>query len=306
MIDTIGFFYEVNRLDVEVIKKKCKPHRNKKGELTWGSNLIDNGFTYNYIPKRNHLYIIVNPKKVLNKHNIINEDYSLLVKKIEASVSKVLFNKIKLEDLHLRRVDFKKDIITEYKYIYIEILKKLSDQYRRKRKRIYPTSVYYKGRSYNLNFYDKEQEVKEKNKFNELEEYKNTLRLEIQIKRPYLKNYLKKHGLEITLSNFFDSKMRLILFIDITQKLLYKGDYFTIEENRKTLSNNYSENMTEKLISFQELIHKYGVTNTKRNINKNTWGRYILRLEDIKINPITIKEVGNLKKLPNLISYIEE
>lgn len=296
MVDTIGFFYEPDKFDRKEIKRTFKPH--KGGEFTWYINSLNNEIKMTYKPKYNYIFIRVNSKKLLNKSTIVNDDYFPLVEKINIYLKRY-FSKIRFQNLELSRIDYKKDI-TSYKDIYIQILKKLNNTYRRKNKTVYDTSVYYRGKSYNLNLYDKEAESKN------IIEYKDTLRLEIQIKRPYLKSILSKHGLEITLENFFDNNIKFLFFKEILYPLFYVGDYYTIEESRKILNKFYSENMTGKLIDLQKLIYKWGISKARKKINNSTWYRYLKLLNSAKVNPILFKKFDGIKKLPNLICYLKE
>lgn len=305
MIDTGNFFYNPNREEIQEIKNNFKPLRSSNG-FTWFSNSRDNGIMMNYKPYYNRLSIRFNPKIILNKNNITDNDYIPLVNKIDLFLERH-FSSIRVADLKLSRIDFKKDINTKYKDIYIEILKRLAVNYRRKNKKVYKTSVYYTGTSYNLNLYDKEEERKEKKEYKE--EYKNILRLEIQIKRTYLRNLLNKHALVISLENFFDSKMRAFIFNEILSPLIHSGDYFTIEESKDILRQHYSENMTEKLVKFQEIIYESGMIGAKKFNekfgDKKTYYSYLVLLKSADVNPITFQDTENIKRLPNLMKYLD-
>lgn len=307
MIDTLKFFYEATREDRKVIKETFRSYKSEKEIFIYYKNPKNNkGIRYAYITKSNLLFITVNPKEVLNKFEIINEDYVSLVEAIEESIYIVLFNKIDFENLNLSRIDYKKDIVTDYIDIYIDILKKLDYKYRKKKKKTYETSVHYKGGSYNLNLYNKEQERRDKDELSELDKYLKTLRLEIQIKRPYLKACIKKYGLLIELKNFFDDCMRLILFEQLLEPLVYRGDYFTMEESEKMLKEKYTLNMVNKLINFQKSIYNSDVSTVKKSCNRNTFRSYKKKLEEVGINPIILGESVEVKKLPNLISYLKK
>lgn len=306
MIDTLRFFYEATKEDREIIKDTFRTYRSEKEIFIYYKNPEPKGIRYSYITKSNLLFIIVNPKEVLNKFKIINDDYSSVVEAIEISINKELLNKIDFENLNLSRIDYKKDIVTDYIDIYIDILKKLDYKYRKKKRKTYETSVHYKGASYNLNLYNKEQERIDKDKLNELDKYLKTLRLEIQVMRPYLKACVNKYGLTIELKNFFDNCMRLILFEQLLEPLVYRGDYFTIEESEKILKEKYTLNMANKLINFQKSIYSSDVSTVKKYYNRNTFRSYKKKLEEVGINPIIISESVEVKKLPNLLSYLKK
>lgn len=303
MIDTLKFFYEATREDRKIIKNTFRTYKSEKEIFIYYKNPKCRGIRYTYITKSNLLFITVNPKEALNKFQIINDDYLSVVEAIEISINKALFNKIDFGNLNLSRIDYKIDIVTKHIDIYIDILKKLDYKYRKKKKKTFETSVYYKGVSYNLNLYNKEEELRKKKKFSELDKYLNTLRIEIQIMRPYLKNCINKYGLTIELKNFFDDCMRLILFEQILEPLVYRGDYFTIEESEKILKEKYTLNMVNKLIDFQKLIYSSDVSIVKKYYNRNTFRSYKKKLEEAGINPIIIGESVEVKKLHNILSY---
>lgn len=298
MIDTCRLYCKLDKISRKEIKRSFKPVRKKS--LVWYLNSESNGLMLYYMPVYNMLFIRCNLKKTLNKSIIVNEDYDFLVNKINETLNKY-FSDIRFNKFKLSRIDFKKDIVTTYKKEYIEILKKLNCTYRRKNKKIYETSVYYRGRSYNLNLYDKEAEAGLSFK----NEYKDVLRLEVQLKSIYLKNLYKNTGLQISLDNFFSFEMRDFIFSQILEPLFKKGDYYTVAESEKILKETYSDNMINKLLNFQKLIYRYDLTYVKKTMSENTYYRYLKCLKFSEVNPIIFQSTNNIKCLPNLMKYLE-
>lgn len=296
MIDTLRFFSFPDKFDKQDIFNNLKPY--KSGENRWWSIKADIGVDIEFKIKYNLLLIVVNPKKLLSKKEITNKDYLPLVNKLNEILS-LYFRKIRIEDMGLSRIDYKLDITTPFISTYIDILKKSKDNYRCKTKQLYPTSVYYRGKSYNLNLYDKG--AKEGT-----EEYKNVLRLEVQFKRRKLKYIENSKGLEITLVKFFSEERRYIYINEILEPILYKGDYYTINKSRHILKKVYTTGIVEKLIDFQKLIFECGISKAIVLTGKsdNTIRGYINRLQDAGVNPIVIGKIDEINILPNLLDYL--
>lgn len=297
MIDTLQFFMHTDSIDKQDIFKNLKPYRS--GKSRWWSLKADKGVDIEFKIKYNLLLIVVNPKKLLNKKEITNEDYLPLVNKLNGLLASY-FRKIRIEDMGLGRIDYKIDINTPYIKTYIDILKKSKDNYRCKSKTIYETSVYYGGKSYNLNLYDKGAQAG-------TEEYKNVLRLEIQFKRRKLKDISKTTGMPLTLEEFFSEGLRKLYINKILEPILYKGDYYTINKSRHILKTHYTNGMTEKLISFQKLIFEHGITKAieLNGLSDNTIRSFIKKLENAGVNPFTIEKADEINTLPNLLSYMK-
>lgn len=237
---------------------------------------------------------------LLGKSQIVNRDYEIVEEAIDRTLSRY-FGRLRFSDFTLSRIDYKLDIVTPYKDVYLDILKHLRYYYRKKFRQDYMTSVYYKGKSYVFNLYDKE--AKERFKVNL---YKNMLRLEIQLKNRHLRK-LRKLGLTACLLNYFDDTIRKMVFEDLLTPLLYKGDYFTIQKSRCVLEKHgYKSSMIDKLLNFQKLILEHGISAALMNSGKsaNTLRGYLVKLQEAGVNPIPLPDNCRVNCLPNLLSFL--
>jgi hypothetical protein len=253
----------------------------------------------------NLLQVVVSPTKVLNKQHIVDEDYENIANVLDETFSSHC-GRLRSSDLKLSRIDYKLDITTPYKDIYIDILKKVKYIYRQKQRRDYDTSTYYKGKSYTLNLYDKA--AKEAMGLH-WKRYEDVLRLEIQLKSRHLKvlSTTESYDMEITLQNFFSNNIRHQVFKNILYPMLYRGDYYSVRKIRYILNSyGYTDNMAEKLLQFQRLISIHGITGAIElsDKSKNTTRSYIKKLEDAGVNPIPLPNDSRVNYLQNMLTYL--
>lgn len=302
MIDTFQMYYKPIEKDIKAIKEYFKPHKCNK-RFIWTLQPIE-GISMKYYLDFNLLQIVVTPAVVLNKQYVFDEDYVSIVTAIDKVLSSYL-GRLCFSDLKLSRIDYKLDIKTPYKDIYVGILKKLRYCYRRRYRNNYATSTYYKGRNYNLNLYDKE--AKEVLGLH-WREYTDLLRLEIQLKSRHLQKLSrnKNYGLQVCLKNYFSDVMRKCMFEDVLLPLLYRGDYYTTRKSRFILEKcSYTNSMVTKLIHFQKLVYEHGITGAIKKSDKsdNTIRSYITKLQNAGVNPMPLPKDCRVNYLPNLLSF---
>lgn len=314
MIHTIKYFYYPNREDYDVFSKIMKPVRvkTKDQDVSYiNFHKEEHGFKIDYIGKRRLLLIRFTPPKLLNKNIITDDDYTNFI----AEANKKLINYlpyIKAEDLELSQIHFKLDIYTIYKQEYINLLSKIKTNYYKNKIKIYynkasPTiidTVYLKNSGYNLNLYLKEREQPDKIK------YKNLLRLELQIKRRKLKQILKSKYIYPKTINYFSEAKRTYFFETILKRFLYAGDYYSIRRSRNILKKHYPNKPATviKLIEFQKLIAKHGMSKAMELLNKcdQTTREYLKLLQGAGVNPIPLDSCSadKINYLSSLFSFL--
>jgi len=300
MIDTFQIYARPNYSEKQDIKKHFQPNRIKDA---FGWTLAPAaGISMKYLMSQEKrislLQMVVNPALLLDKRQIVNDDYENLVTTIDRTLA-LYFRRLRFADFNLSRIDFKLDIVTPYKDIYIGILKQLQFKYRRKYQQLHMASVYYKGKSYTINLYDKEAK--------EGASYKDVLRLELQLKSGFIRRQLNEYGMVASLQNYFHNSVRRNPFEDLLTPLIYRGDYYTIRKSRYVLAEyGYSEKTIVKLLNFQKLALQHGINAATRKSGKsaNTVRGYIIKLQEAGVNPVPLPNNCRVNHLPGLLTYL--
>ena len=164
MIHTIEFttsntYYPVNYHDYKTITNNFKPIKNYNDNLIYTGVYENLKFTYN--KNYNVLKTKVNLNDLLNKDTIADTDYINAQNQINKQFYSLFHNTFLG---NLSRIDYKADIKTSNKDLYIKLINKGTVKYRALKKyKEYDTSVYYNSKSCNINIYDKEEELLNKN-----------------------------------------------------------------------------------------------------------------------------------------------
>lgn len=301
MIHTIRFSTVPVCGDREYILNEFRAVRDKNERLVYVKKYKDLNMRYDI--EYGRLLVTINLNKLLNKNSIIDSDNAYVVYKYGTQFYELFDEATELGTLN--RIDYKADIVTEYKEVYIKLMKKTVLKYKSLTQNSkYKTSIYFNSKSANINIYDKEQELKDKGNEVLLSAYKDIIRFEVQLKRDKLYYMERRYGIiREELINYFSAMERDYYLLSTLRPIIYKGDYFSISKSREILKSKYSNSMSEKLINFQKSISKYGVSKTKENYSYSTFRNYIKKLEKANINPIPIPKHEGIKYLPNLFDF---
>lgn len=241
---------------------------------------------------------------MIHKNIILNSDYDAVATEYQSQFYALGFDYTDPMN-KLSRIDYKQDIITEHKDIYIKLLKKGSNNYRAlKQYSKYKTSVYYKSKSKNINIYDKQQEQADRLQIVD-ENYTNMIRFEVQLKRNRLHYLLKNEGICRELLNYWNVKEKDYHINKELQKLIYSGDYYNLYHSEKKLMEHYTKNMTDKLLELQKDISLNGVSAARLNYNTATFRNYISLLQEAQVNPIPIPKGEGITHLKNLFNFTD-
>lgn len=304
MIHTVQFSSFPIYDDIEFIKNNFKTVKDKYNNLiyTWQYKQL----VFQYFQEFNILLTKVNLNKLINKDIITDTDYQEVNEMIHNQFYEV-FNFTDITTLN--RIDFKQDIVTDHKDLYIKLLKKCSNNYRYlKQYNKYKTSVYYNSKSTNINIYDKEQELIDTdiNHITDINKYKNVIRFEVQMKRNKLYYIEHTEGICRELINYFTEKDRDYYLNKNLKNLIYNGDYYNAYHSKKVLQEYYTNSTVNKLIELQKLISKVGVYKAKENYNQATFRNYINKLQDVNVNPILIPKNEGINKLEALFNFTDK
>lgn len=283
-------------------------------EIVLSKYKINNKYKHDYM----QLTIQLNPTKLLNR------DIVELTKEEDLHEVSEKFNKIK-EQIHLdlkplfswtlNRIDYCINIKTPYVKEYIKLFQRCSLPYRfnipydkkakvRKHKE---GSFYIFNNSTIINFYDKELE-----RFNNtgkiLESAKDILRLEIQCKKGKT-DYIKyKYNFDIKYLGYFTSEeLSLNIISSYFDKIIGKGNYYKLDKARDIInSSKHTKSTKDKLINVLELINKHKSIDKARensNYSKDSFNRYIKKIRELNINPITIPRRWEIDILKDIDVY---
>lgn len=238
---------------------------------------------------------------------ITNLDYIKFEKQLNDSIKDL---NLSLTQLRLTRIDYKLDLkmtdIEMQEYLYI--FSKLRQRYYSLKKDIYYNqemsrieSIYYKGAKFNINIYDKQNQLNKNGIYDST--YNNILRVEVQIKSKELSYYCKSHRIEKELKNFWQTSVRDNFFNDLLiNKFLYTGDYYNLNDI-KGLLDNIKQSAQQKILKFCKHIAEEDITEAINSLSRGTAIKYINELSRRNINPITTK---NLNKLFGIKTILEQ
>lgn len=232
-------------------------------------------------PKR-FMYIIVNVPVFLGKKMVEETDITLFKEKYKEIVYKQFFNYDEfLKSQVLNRIDYKFDYFCKdekEKSLLLELLSKAKSKRYSGKKRIYSNevdndndaiTVYYNGRHYRINIYDKYEET------GGLPEYQNMVRYEIQIMSSTLNRYFKEYGLIRDIDNYWN--MRNFFFIEYLLPIFYIGNFY---------KNNIVSRMLSKCKNKACLINKI-MNVQKTDCIDDLYSYYqIKQLQKLNINPL--------------------
>ncbi len=222
------------------------------------------------------------------------------------------------------RIDFTKNLTSEYVKECVSLTKKGKDPYRYKDTIKKPGSSYRKSRSVILNFYDKFDHITktvDTNSFDAhlIEEAHNTFRIEVQcLNHNKLKHIRKKFDLPLK-SNLYDYLRPDIAkwaFFSYYDKVIGRGDFYSLAEALKIVeATEWNQRKKKNIKSWLKLIAQAKsvskakqqfvdgtiLANTKTVVqgNRNTFRNYENACKEIGINPVTIPKDWGIDYIPN-------
>lgn len=303
MIHTIQLYTNISFKEKENIEKRF----NKNiVAVTEEVSKNTNGITITTIGRISDYYlnIHVDVTKLLNKGNISEDDYYKVQRKIDRFMKYIVGYSL---ELTLIRIEYRIDRYIESeseRYILLHIYKKLIFKYafkKRSDKEKYKTSIMYDSGSMGLIIYDKNAERLANNEKPKKYE-KNMLRYEVKVLNNHLNYNKNKYNIQKTLKNYFREDIKDNYMIKNIQKIVYKGDYYSIYCADKIINNSNLKEVDKKLVrEFLIDVSKLGITGTRLKKKKDKNFKYtdykykkaITLLEELNINPILIPK--NLK-----------
>ncbi|MCE9676015.1 hypothetical protein LPC27_09570 [Paraclostridium bifermentans] len=310
MIHTIQLYTIISFDEKDKIEKRFNKSiiqvMDEVSENTEGITISGRGKIADY-----YINMHIDVTEILDKGDVNEVDYYIVQKEIDRVIEYIVGYKL---ELTLLRIEYRIDIRVESsaeRYILFHIYKKMIRKFgfkKRKDKKEYETSVMYDSGSIQLIIYDKDTERLAKEEISKYYE-KNMLRFEVKVLNNHLNYNKNKYNIPKTLQNYFREDMKNNYMIKNIQKVVYKGDYYSIYRAGNIIEKSNLKDRDKKLVrDFLIDVSKLGITGAKSIKKKDKSLKYtdykykkaIELLEELNINPILIPK--NLKA-PNGESY---
>lgn len=254
------------------------------------------------------LCICTNTHKILGKTTITESDLQEFISKLKSIIEEVIT--IRDYDLNLTRIDYMVDIKSssnEEKKEIVTILHKYSSNYKRMtQKQKYETSCHLSTKSSNLNFYDKEQQMLDVFGYAG-KEYKNIVRLELQIKAPKIKRLCRKKEVPRDIKNYFTKEAMEEYYFKFLRPYFYQYDYIKISNAIDIIrKSSYTQTIKLNLIKFLKVVDMVGMTNTKKYFCYNAVTKYLDLLNKLELNPICLSDSSKFDRITNLLDQAKE
>ncbi|WP_339230885.1 hypothetical protein NSQ77_10775 [Oceanobacillus sp. FSL K6-2867] len=228
------------------------------------------------------------------------------------------------------RIDFTKNLTSEYVRECVELAKKGKDPYRFKETIDKSGSSYRKSKSVILNYYDKLDHITKKVdniSFDNhlLEEAHNIYRIEVQcLNHKKLKHIREKFDLprKSNLYDYLRTDIAEWAFFSYYDKVIGRGDYYSLAQVLKRIeSTDLGSRKKKNIKNWLKLIAQAkGMTNAKKQfVDGTTLGRtqtvvqgcldtfrsYEKVCEEIGVNPVAIPKDWGIDYIPNPINSLD-
>lgn len=263
-----------------------------------------------------NLHLKVDVVKMLDKSEILEEDYDLVESNIRKFVIRHLGHSMYFDSHKLKRIDYKMDVAMpnpKERELLFHLLEKYTAKYAYKKKIKwgkdengnpikYDTSQYHKCNSVELNIYDKE--VERIANGEEIQPYEeNVVRYELRLKNSHLNGMKRKDkgkGRPKELRSYFSYQLWKEYMEKHVLPIVHRGDYYKITEAEKIIENShFTKKKKDDLRAFLVQISNGSIDTPKKHMSKPTYRKYLRDLESIGISPILIPK--NRTDFPNCL-----
>lgn len=284
----------------------------------------ENNYSYWCILRINLKRIANNGQATTSLYYCTEEEKENLTRNFERFMSTLLPQRANLSQWIVRRIDYTIDIKTPYVKEYITLLQRGNKppyshidndkQHKREDKKThFKGGVRYKNKSITVNIYDKYRERQsEENIYNAhlLESCRDILRIEIQCFKEKVR-YIKQRRC-IPHKTIYPYLRKEIAFKTIYENLKHiagKGDYYSYAQALKEANGKNLHLETKKKIEwFLFFINRQykSVWKLKSEWDEREFKTLTSKLRELNINPVTIPRSYKIKKLPNILSLLQE
>ena len=258
-----------------------------------------------YFKMSKTLYIQTEVDKILGRNIITLKDKNEFLEKIKEIIKEFVNIADEKLKFNVCRCDYKVDLTLsdkEMENIFILLNKHRTTYKYIRSQRKYDTSISLSNHTggTKINIYDKGVQ-------SNLPEFKNMLRVELQIKNKKIHRFYKKNRIERDINLYWSREFMEEFYFKYFEDYFYKGDYYKLGIAKKIiLDSPYKEIIKNRLIEFITRIQKDGFTITSKRYSYNTVKRYVEYLNNIKVNPITISNSSNIDKIENILYRIKK
>ena len=269
------------------------------------------GCNFKYYAESNNLVVEVNVQKILNTTNPKLSDKGRFLKELNKILLEVvIFNDYNITKL--TRIDYYVDLKTsneDEKKEILKILNKNTYHYKyMKQKEKYVSSIYLSTKcgSFNLNFYDKYQQLLDVHHIRD-ERYKGVIRFEVHVKKPKLIRLEKEHNIPRTIDVYYSKEFMELLYWDIIRDYLHLGDNLKLTSTIDIINkSNLSYTIKKNLIHFVRCVDMVGYDKTSKKYSYSTLKGYIKKLDELGVNPICVDKNSKIEKVDSIFKRLEE
>lgn len=243
---------------------------------------------------------------LLSKPNISQNDVPEILRLLNDCLSRICY--ARTDDLILRRIDYRYDVVIKdekKRNVILKMLAKAADKkayMKKKKKNPYKSSVYYNSGSKKTIVYDKEKERKDKEMTVQPYE-KDVLRFEACLcSRHLYYNCKSKKGIDRLLENYLHDDIYKKYMSAMITGTYYTGDFYKRYHAEKVIKGTSMIRERDKvgIIEFLKAVsQKRSVTKACKLISKYTAERYLLKLQEVGINPILIPKSDGYTHIEN-------
>lgn len=320
MIHTAELIFHIEENDLFTLEEKLGDsykRANDKFQMLYGA-YFNNAYTIQVTEKfgKYYLSLFVDAVRLLNKPNILEEDYTI-IKRCIMELLMLLIGHTDCYDNHtLKRIDYRYDFVIEdphLRELYFHMIGKHINQYKRQIKRKgeknkltgeitkYKTSVYHSTKeSISVCCYDKENERKAKGCAIESYE-RNVIRFEVRLKYEHLRYRASKrckNPIPMKLAYYLKESLFYESLKNYLLPIYPKGDYYKFSEVERIIrASHITPDNKELLINALRKISTYGLSSLKKQLTPYKYKKVLQLLNDFAINPILIPK--NYLKAPS-------
>lgn len=309
-----------------------KSTKHTSNDVRVDAFLASSGITIEYhkCEFRKIIRLRINPSEILGGNDLklwkpSNSNINKLIAKLEIHIDRYFDSEYELNDFTLTRVEFTANINVGKANVpaYINLMhkigkvKKFSPKYSKTDYSIGKIdkehSFDLEGNSNDIDFtiYDKEADLRKKNKDNKSKKAKGVLRIEVRLKkrkavRQAIYNSIDKSNMDT------DEEIKIIAgissdtFMDTFVDIVPFGDFYRLNDAEELVhSSNFKKNQKEKMLHLLRLIpEKKSLYLALKELNVRRFDDIMGMFAELNVSPVTISKRESIGYLENLYNYV--
>ncbi len=330
MIDTIDIRYDIPNLDLynrlyEAVDKKAREvssnklplHKEKKENcyktsVFCGIGILEIGFQKHKKYQNYAIRVKMQPIRMLYPHTQTKLSSHFHFPKISERFRHFLYSLDlddaiseipPLEEWSTTRIDYAMDLHSPYVTEYINLFKTGFLPKFSKKVHDYETSVYVTSPEYNVNFYDKMAQLKEKKGYTDeliREELgflpEGILRLEVQCKAKHIYRLMEKQDVPSPrLGDLWNPSIAVHVLRGTVRQMIGEQDVYSLETIRRKLNNAYSYRTASRYYReiVHDLLHQGSLQSIKKSLGQpKPFHKLMDKIRKVGVNPIPLEAVA--------------